>query len=137
MILDPRTQKLRLASTASGSDALAALGQVLYKILYNCQELKSSTDESRFYYSAGRDRVLYEDTFPQAYIDLLTKLFAHYNLKPVPEQVPARSAVQTLYRLDKAGPSVAGNGTSQTAGNREGLVVMTDYRTSDAFADGR
>lgn len=136
MILDPRTGKLRLASTASGPDGLAGLGQVLYKILYNCQELKSSTDESRFYYSPGRDRVLYEDTFPQAYIDLLTKLFAHYNLKPVGEQAPARSAVSTLYRLDKAGQRETGNGTVQT-GNQEGVLVMTDYRTGDAFADGR
>lgn len=109
---------------------------MLYKIFYNCQELKSATDESRFYYSPENQIVQYESTFPQAYIDLLIKLFGHYNLKSVKVD-GKRSSVSSIMHLQTSRTlSAQSNSTQTQVEELNEVMTMTDYRSGSAYADG-
>lgn len=137
-VVDSAANKIRLASSSSGPESISALSQVLYKIFYNCQELKSATDESRFYYQAESDLIQYESTFPQAYIDLLMKLFGHYNLKSVSVN-SKRATVSSLLNMEVPVNTAAQRNTTQQqqpAQQRNQVVTMTDFRSADGYADG-
>ncbi|KAI2803964.1 hypothetical protein RDWZM_001753 [Blomia tropicalis] len=149
MIEDFHLGRIRLASSVSGTESIAALAQVLYKIIFNCQELKSATDESRFYYDPKEDHVRYERKFPQAYIDMLMQMFSHYNLKTIKND---RSSVHTVYRLDQRHDHLKSNSSSKrrtkstTMTNVTNstlqfdtlfqLITMIDFRQKNGYSNG-
>lgn len=106
-------------SSAVKVEIIDSLVQVVYKLFLDCQSIKSATDESRLFFTNGRE-LNFERNFPQAYLDLLMSMFDHYNLVPVPCE-STRVGVNSIYRLKDA-DQVSSNVTSETGSISNGTL---------------
>lgn len=148
LLVDPETRQVRFATSVSGPGAddqtsslmsLDAQLQVLYKIFLNCQTLKSSTDESRFYYdNDGDDQdspISYESSMPAAYLDLLGRLFDHYDLQPLDVSEGRLPGVYSIYRMDNNQQVYNRTMFLSNALNNFQLSSIVDFRQG-GFIDG-
>lgn len=126
MFSQPDSGQIQFAAAATGTlyPAVSALAQVLYKTLLDCEPLKIATDESRFFFLPAENEILYEANLPQAYHDLLLKMYGHYNLVP--------STGHKQFHL----PSVASVRRVADKYNNPLIRSMLDYRQGGAIQGG-
>ena len=137
LLINSNTHQVEVATGATGNlyPAISAMFQVLYKSLLDCEDLKIATDESRFFYDPIDQVIKYEPELPQAYHDMLMKLFDYYNLNPI-ESNWVRPSVASVVRV-KSGPQLENNMLHSMLDYRQGGSSVTyeaDTKTSNTLS---